>query len=235
MIDKTLFAVSTDETRFNLSGVYVETWRERRASHGRDRWSPPGDDRPRRGGREDAARRRSCRARVWPRSASSSTTPSEAELTLMVAEKDVRLHTPAVVILHASRRRGVSRLPSRSSRARRARRRGSTATTSWRPCVAPRSWPASGPTACGCTSRRARLELSASNPEQGEASEDLEVSYSGDPISIGFNARYLLEVLGVHAQRRRDRVRVSPTRSVPGCCADRRIPNYTYVVMPMRL
>ncbi len=25
MIDKTLFAVSTDETRFNLSGVYVET------------------------------------------------------------------------------------------------------------------------------------------------------------------------------------------------------------------
>ena len=37
------------------------------------------------------------------------------------------------------------------------------------------------------------LSLSASNPEQGEASEDLEVSYQGQAVTVGFNARYLIE------------------------------------------
>ena len=58
------------------------------------------------------------------------------------------------------------------------------------------------------------LELSASNPDVGEASEDLEVAYSGDPISIGFNGKYLIDVLNAHACRRHDRASASPTRSV---------------------
>jgi DNA polymerase-3 subunit beta len=40
-----------------------------------------------------------------------------------------------------------------------------------------------------------RLTLSTNNPELGEASEDLSVDYSGDGLSIGFNSRYLIEVL----------------------------------------
>ena len=38
------------------------------------------------------------------------------------------------------------------------------------------------------------LTLSASTPEASSAVEELEVSYSGDDLDIGFNARYLLEI-----------------------------------------
>jgi len=41
------------------------------------------------------------------------------------------------------------------------------------------------------------LEVSAKNPELGEASETLEVDYSGGDVVIGFNARYLLDFVSV--------------------------------------
>jgi DNA polymerase-3 subunit beta len=39
------------------------------------------------------------------------------------------------------------------------------------------------------------LELSSYNPEFGEAKEELSVEYSGENILVGFNARFVLEVL----------------------------------------
>ena len=45
----------------------------------------------------------------------------------------------------------------------------------------------------------ARLVLSTSNPELGEATEDMGVAYDGDGLATGFNARYLLDVLGAVA------------------------------------
>lgn len=41
------------------------------------------------------------------------------------------------------------------------------------------------------------LALSVTNPDSGEAREELEPDYDGAAIDIGFNARYLLDVLGV--------------------------------------
>ena len=41
------------------------------------------------------------------------------------------------------------------------------------------------------------IELSTSNPDFGEAKEDLEATYKGETFSVGFNARYFLDVLGV--------------------------------------
>jgi DNA polymerase-3 subunit beta len=41
------------------------------------------------------------------------------------------------------------------------------------------------------------LRVAAQNPDLGEAKEDLPVQYVGDPLKIGFNARYLLDVLQV--------------------------------------
>jgi len=81
---------------------------------------------------------------------------------------------------------------------------------------------------------RGRLELSASNPDQGEASEDIEVAYTGDPITIGFNARYLMDVLAVHADG--DVIELGLTDEVgPGVLRGSQDPEYSYVVMPMRL
>jgi DNA polymerase-3 subunit beta len=44
-----------------------------------------------------------------------------------------------------------------------------------------------------------RVVVSTSNPDLGEAKEDLNVSYEGEPLTTGFNARYLLDVLGAVA------------------------------------
>jgi len=41
-----------------------------------------------------------------------------------------------------------------------------------------------------------KLTLSVTNPDSGSATEELSVSYSSSPIEIGFNARYLLDITG---------------------------------------
>ena len=41
------------------------------------------------------------------------------------------------------------------------------------------------------------LTISSSNPDMGEARDEMDVDYSGDAIDIGFNAKYLLDCLSV--------------------------------------
>jgi hypothetical protein len=56
-----------------------------------------------------------------------------------------------------------------------------------------------------------KLELSVTNPDHGTASEELAVEFEPESFEIGFNARYLLDIIGqirsrqcgVHVQRRR--------------------------------
>ena len=43
------------------------------------------------------------------------------------------------------------------------------------------------------------MALSVTNPDAGEAREEIDIDYDGAPIEIGFNHRYLLDVLGVIA------------------------------------
>jgi DNA polymerase-3 subunit beta len=40
------------------------------------------------------------------------------------------------------------------------------------------------------------LRISSSNPELGDANEEIDADYKGDSMEIGFNARYILDVLG---------------------------------------
>ncbi|NYZ16766.1 DNA polymerase III subunit beta [Azospirillum sp. RWY-5-1] len=42
--------------------------------------------------------------------------------------------------------------------------------------------------------KRGNLTLSATSPESGSATEELEVAYEDTPIEIGFNSRYLLDI-----------------------------------------
>ena len=39
-----------------------------------------------------------------------------------------------------------------------------------------------------------QVTLAVNNPDSGSATEELAADYSSDPIEIGFNARYLLDV-----------------------------------------
>ncbi len=47
-----------------------------------------------------------------------------------------------------------------------------------------------------CELSKGQLRLSSQNPDFGEAKEDLTVAYDGEAMKIGFNARYLIDVLG---------------------------------------
>ena len=42
---------------------------------------------------------------------------------------------------------------------------------------------------------KGELKLSASSSETGESEDSLETDYNGDPLTIGFNAQYILEFL----------------------------------------
>ena len=42
-----------------------------------------------------------------------------------------------------------------------------------------------------------KVSISANNPDLGEAVEELDAEYKGKSVAIGFNARYLIDVLGV--------------------------------------
>ena len=75
--------------------------------------------------------------------------------------------------------------------------------------------------------------LQAHNPEQEEAEEELEVSYGGDEIEIGFNVNYLLDAIGAVDG---DQVALSVVDSNSSCLI--RQPgneDCKFVVMPMRL
>ena len=78
------------------------------------------------------------------------------------------------------------------------------------------------------------LEVRTENPDLGEAAEELEIAYSGPKISIGFNSRYLIEALMVMHDV--ERVELGVTDDVsPGTLRAEGDERYTYVVMPMRL
>jgi DNA polymerase III subunit beta len=77
------------------------------------------------------------------------------------------------------------------------------------------------------------LELSANSPEHGSASEELEVRYSGDSMEIGFNSRYLLDIaeqIGGDSARLSMADAASPT--ILHELDDR---SAIYVLMPMRV
>lgn len=79
-----------------------------------------------------------------------------------------------------------------------------------------------------------RLELSSINPDVGEAADEVEVEYGGEALSIGFNARYLIDVLGVMPGGGRVELGLIDGVS-PGVLREVGDPDYCYIVMPMRL
>jgi DNA polymerase-3 subunit beta len=77
------------------------------------------------------------------------------------------------------------------------------------------------------------LALSANNPDLGEAREELEVELSGEPLKIGFNSRYLSDVLAVLDT---DKVELQLTDPLsPGVILPHGTEGYRAIVMPMRL
>jgi DNA polymerase-3 subunit beta len=79
-----------------------------------------------------------------------------------------------------------------------------------------------------------KVSISANNPDLGEAVEEVEAEYKGKPLSIGFNARYLIDVLAVLGGDGEIDVELKDELS-PGIIRKSGVDSYLYVLMPMRL
>ncbi len=77
------------------------------------------------------------------------------------------------------------------------------------------------------------LTVYSSNPDLGEAKEEIDVGYTGEPVSIGFNAKYLLECLAVTPVDQLELL--FKDHLSPGILKGEGQPNHTYVIMPMRI
>lgn len=77
------------------------------------------------------------------------------------------------------------------------------------------------------------LKLKAQNPEKEEAEEELEITYSQEPIVIGFNVGYLVDVLNVLEEEEVEIGLKDSDGSV--ILRNKGKEKETFVVMPMRL
>jgi DNA polymerase-3 subunit beta len=82
---------------------------------------------------------------------------------------------------------------------------------------------------------KGKVEIASSSPEFGEAKEQIVVEYDGSPVTICFNAQYVLDFLGVVetdsvALEFKDEMSQAVMKPVGAEGYD-----YTYVIMPMRV
>jgi DNA polymerase III subunit beta len=78
-----------------------------------------------------------------------------------------------------------------------------------------------------------RLTLSVTNPDSGSATEEIEVEYDSDPLDIGFNSRYLLDIAS-QIEGETALLKLADPGS-PTLIQDKDTQGALYVLMPMRV
>jgi DNA polymerase-3 subunit beta len=78
-----------------------------------------------------------------------------------------------------------------------------------------------------------KMEITSNNPELGDAREEIEINFSGKDLKIGFNAKYIIDVLTAISDDEVD-FEINDQLS-PGIMKPHNDSNYTCVVMPMRI
>ncbi len=78
-----------------------------------------------------------------------------------------------------------------------------------------------------------KLMLSVTNPDSGSATEEVEVEYAADPLDIGFNSRYLLDI-AAQIEGEAAVLKLADPGS-PTLIQDKESKGALYVLMPMRV
>ena len=78
-----------------------------------------------------------------------------------------------------------------------------------------------------------KLVLSVTNPDSGSATEELEVGYTAEPLDIGFNSRYLLDI-AAQIDGEAAVLKLADPGS-PTLIQDKEAKSALYVLMPMRV
>ena len=234
LIDRTRFAISTEETRYYLNGIYLhaaQEGRRRRAACGRDRRASAGAR-----GNAGSGRRRRHAGRDHPaqdrgRSAQGHRRGGRG-LELAISETQIRFSVgPALItskLIDGTFPDYERVIPEHNDK---------------QLDVVCRDFKDAVDRVSAISNDRSRavklkvangtLELSASSPEHGSASEELEVRYDGDAMEIGFNSRYLLDIA---EQIGGDNARLSMADAAsPTILHELGDRSAIYVLMPMRV
>ena len=78
-----------------------------------------------------------------------------------------------------------------------------------------------------------KILVASSNPDMGEASDEVAAEYTGDKIVLGLNARYLIDIIDVMSS---EKVVLDMQGALhPVLIRDEQDPDYRCVIMPMRI
>ena len=77
-------------------------------------------------------------------------------------------------------------------------------------------------------------KIAASNAEQEEATEEVEIEYAGESIEIGFNVTYIIDVLTNMSSCEKFKIELNDTNSSALLTVPDHV-GFKYVVMPMRI
>lgn len=79
-----------------------------------------------------------------------------------------------------------------------------------------------------------KMEVSVNTPDLGEGVEEIAIDHGGDTLIIGFNGRYLVEMLTVIGEEQKMTLYLKDEAS-PGLIKAEKDDDFSYVVMPMRI
>jgi DNA polymerase-3 subunit beta len=232
MIDKTIFAVSPDETRYNLSGVYIESPAPdtvRMAATDGHRLSMI--DRPAPGFSMHAGA-------ILPRK-------GLAELRRLLDNDGENAVVLAVETQLAWLLQGRTEISMRRVEGEFPDYRGVIPKDSkYQIAVERDALLAAIKRAAIFSSERyhgirlalapGSMTVSSTSPELGEASETIDVDFTGEEFSVGFNAAYLIQAVTVVPAQAKVSLGLSDEVS-PGVLTTPTDSAFLYVVMPMRL
>lgn len=232
MIDKTLFSVSTDETRFHLNGVYLISKNEslRMVSTDGHRLSivtrpvtttglevNAGVIIPRKGLLEvKRLLEENNTAPVEIGLRGSNVYLRRADVTLSVKLIDAQFPDYEQVIPKQANKKALIHRQQMADALRRISLLSSD-----------KAW------GVKLVFTKNLLVIASDNQDFGEAREEIEIEYDSSPLTIGFNARYLLDVLNA-TQSIEIKLEMNDEIS-PGMITPTEDDQYTCVIMPMRI
>lgn len=229
MIDKTLFSVSSDETRFHLNGVLLESDGDQARMVSTDGHRLSKVDRPLPGGPKLSA------GIIIPKKGLV-----EIKRTLDAADKTCKLavKTPYIFFSAGDITLAVklieSQFPPYEAVIPKSHDREVTVDRTLLVDALRRAQLMSSDTrGVKVTLGKGALRIASDNPDLGEVREEVDADYGGDELNIGFNPKYVLELLAQIAEPsvtmelsgELDPVLVRPASG----------PEYLGVVMPMRI
>lgn len=233
MIEKTLFAASADETRLNLSGVYLEA-----QANGKLRMVASDGHRLSLIEREAAI----ADPASWPRSILPRKGLLEARKLLEKSEEniDFAIHGSTAVM-----RKDTTELSMRLIEGDFPDYKQIIPTEKKQIVSFTREDLLSAlRRVLVLTTERSRgvklqvetnkMEISVNTPDLGEGVEEIAVTHEGNDITVGFNGRYMTEVLNVMGEGQTVTLFLKDENS-PGLLQAVEDPDFSYVVMPMRI